>query len=89
MNSVLRFALDEMETTDAEIIRLRNKGLDGLSEQDVQALGRKITRIRQAAKAVSWFLDGGDFVKEILEYNRHSGRITVLFKAGGIETFHL
>ena len=89
MNSVLQSQFRKLETTDDEIISLRFKGLDGLSEQDVQALGRKITRVRQAARAIHIFLNCGDFVKEILKYDRHSGRITVRFEAGGIETFQL
>lgn len=88
MDSSLRLTLHNLEVSEAEINRLRNKALgNGVSEQEARALGDRITHIRQAAKIADLLF--GEGVKEISSYDRYSGKVKVLMKGGFFETFQL
>lgn len=87
MNSHQRVALHNLEVSDAEILRLRNKGLHGVSEQEARRLADRIGYVRRAAKIADWLL-GGE-VMEIKSYDPHSGAVRVLMKGGETETFQL
>lgn len=87
MNSHQMVALHNLEVSEAEILKLRNKGLHGVSEQEARRLADRIAYVRRAAKIADWLFDGT--VQEIKSYDPRSGAIRVLMKGGHLETFQL